>query len=486
MDKKEIDGLLSSLKLSSLALCERYSHQLKLVGLVGLLAACFISFATFSMAFSYVFPWADDYDYSAVVVDYGYWEAQKNLYLSWSGRYSATALMTSYYALAQFFSVSDVLTYRYSVAFVFLLALISLFSLFYFSIQENHFTKLLLVFSGTFLWFIITYDITEALFWLPGAFTYTVPAFLLVFLTLGCWHVRHSASPLRNITLIPLAILSVLLPGFVEPLGIWVLIYLFLWMGIEYSVSRRLIWQHLVVAVFVVIGLSIVILSPGNDVRSESVNAVVKHTRNPAYAIAGATFLGSDFFLRIININTLIWFGAVFLFGLYWKNQIRYQVVVAFALWLPVALLCIPLTFAIGSYFTGGTLPPRVQNCLFFLLMIGGTGTSLLFAFYSKWQKDLQIKVAAASFLLIFALGGKEFHVRIAHEFLKIAPTYKAEVVAMRKKLEASEKNSIVLIEKGSASPSKITRFWEPSTDPNHNGSLVRFYKLKEVRVASD
>ncbi len=208
----------------------------------------------------FIFPQADDFSYTSRVFELGYWGAQVSEYMKWTGRYSATA----------FLSISPLVwgsLWQYRLLPILLLLLI--FGSYVFLIKEIFGSRLRKYeewFFGLALTFLTVtgfHTISEGLYWLASAYSYTV-AIVFFNLSFAClW--AEQRSPLKY----ALASLSAfILIGCNETsMVIWIYTLgatsFFQWQK-NGRISRGLILVGLVSF----IGALIMIKSPGNAIRA--------------------------------------------------------------------------------------------------------------------------------------------------------------------------------------------------------------------------
>jgi hypothetical protein len=212
----------------------------------------------------YNHPSADDYCYAHRSRDMGFWTFQQDHYISWTGRYGATALLSlspiDYESLTFYRLVPIILFVAFAVSiYLFLKKLIPNTG------SRDRTILSLLIF---FLYIIRLPNITEAFYWISGSLTYQLASTLclLLFALIIHLHEQHQKHKRVFYTLLG-SILCIVIVGLNETSMMLLCIMLFLWLLIRSFMQEAINMTLLVMLLVTVAASLVVILAPGNAVR---------------------------------------------------------------------------------------------------------------------------------------------------------------------------------------------------------------------------
>ncbi|MFN4122692.1 MAG: DUF6056 family protein [Flavobacteriales bacterium] len=272
----------------------------------------FIFLVPWFLASFYSWPETDNYAYSSGMRDLDFLASCKQIYVEWSGRYSANAIISA--GLKYMGETPE----KYSLVILFLIS--SCFLLFYLSFRFLFYQYTLVLAILLTVWlFALLPDTAEGLFWLMGIGTYTIGAAFL-FLFAGVW---SRFQDKHFLLMVLLSGLIILINGFNE--AIWIalafLIVLFLF---SYFWEKKLLPPNFIVIALAAAFIVSIVLSafaPGNFVRasvsdvhqnfgfteiSQNLGVAFTHFKKMFYAIVHHPLFvyGSLFFLIIFTQQT--------------------------------------------------------------------------------------------------------------------------------------------------------------------------------------
>ena len=348
-----------------------------------LLGLCLLPFVVLSF---YSHPAMDDYSDALLRNSLSFWEAQRNLYLTWTGRFTTSLLLTE---------LSPVYHHWLNVYWLVPIgALLTLLGSLYLLISTltgtlwHRSTRLLASGLILALWLLRASSIAEVLYWYNGVAVYTLPtALLLLWLTamLRYWqaprHTQRHWLPL-------VGILSVALVGTNEFLALGtssIVGLLWLW-----ELARRGHRHYALLALLLLVGLAVAFsfLAPGNMQRAAVINRDV-----PLYWV-GLGSLGSSAYMLLnwLSNGTLLLTTALVLPALGrlaaaphtrlgWLGRIH-PVLMVLILFGILVLMSTPSYWA-----TGGMMPPRARAMLYLVFII--SWFTLIINILVHWRQSL-------------------------------------------------------------------------------------------------
>jgi hypothetical protein len=214
----------------------------------------------YMMTSFFIYPQADDYWYAAKFFDMGFWTTQVQEYLTWNGRYVATALLSTSPLVW-----GSLTFYRlYPILLIILLWLSSSFMV------RNVLREKLVKGEAFFIGLALTYltimafpTVSQGIYWLASAYTYTLSLVFLNFALGFFWKKNKSAFDYFMT-----CILSILLIGCNETIMVlW--LYVVGLTELLYFLKEKKIRTGtiIVLAVSLVAGI-FVLVAPGNSIRA--------------------------------------------------------------------------------------------------------------------------------------------------------------------------------------------------------------------------
>lgn len=231
---------------------------------VSLLIATIFLVAPFFYISIYNHPSADDYCYSDFGRSMGFWSAQVEHYLSWTGRYMATALLT-----VSPIDYNELTFYRVLPGLLFIIFGVSIL-VFVKAIIPGAETrdKAVLGFIIFFLYLYNVPDITEAFYWMPGAITYQLASILSLLLFSLVLRFREHEQKFKRRVLLVLACLMVITIVGLNEVSMMMLCIIFLgWFVMDFYRKRSVDTDLLVLLLVTIAAAAVVVAAPGNLVR---------------------------------------------------------------------------------------------------------------------------------------------------------------------------------------------------------------------------
>ena len=322
-------------------------------------------------------PSADDFSYSDFVNRLGFWNAQIENYYIWTGRYTATALLTVNpidYTNLTFYRILPVLL------------LISFsFSVYYFLnkllIKTRRRDIIVLTFLILFLYLYYTPNITEAFYWMAGSITYQLASILSLFLFSILLILFRIKDRKKKIFLTSLAsLLCIAIVGLNETSMLILVVITFLLFATNFYVKKSPDPILLILFVITAAASAVVILAPGNLVRM----AEKPGRFQLLYSITGSiktTLLYIASWLPMLLIMIALFSPLL--------NRIAGNIKVRFSLEklnfmhllsLALAFLGFIIICFFPSYWSQGGKPPaRTINVIYLLFIFGSFALSVLF-----------------------------------------------------------------------------------------------------------
>jgi hypothetical protein len=319
-------------------------------------------------------PSADDYCYAAKAHNLGFWNAQINSYLGWTGRYLSTFLLSfdilvkGKFILYKLFPVVLILSLFKSF--------FNLISLLFVGLSK----KDVFIITSLFVvvYFIQMPSISEGIYWFAGSMTYQLSNIISILFICSLIKV-FQLNRLKHLFFA--IIYMILLIGTNETsMVIWsvTLGSIFLYKSI---LSKKAEYHLLGVICVIFICSLLVILAPGNSVRG-------------AYFPESHQFFNSIFqSLRALIINGTRWFPLLFiltllLFGYLEKNtEIKSSQIFKVNPVLVFSVVCAItfLGFFISFWSMGNAPPLRTVNVISFYFMLGIL--YIMFILFFKYER---------------------------------------------------------------------------------------------------
>lgn len=373
----------------------------------------------------YAHPSADDYAFANKLINEGFLNSQVSWYLTWTGRYASTWLITAYLALF------NIVASFWFLPLSLILATCASFVVLFLSLPKGLISPRQAVCSGlglTALYLSGLPSTSEIIYWLAGAITYQIGNSLYLLLLAALVMLYRDDTYATGSPFWAASFLVLVNAGMNET--VMFLQSLTLALTVLYAFGKNLRQRYLLLALLILsmAGAAVVIVAPGNAVRS----TYFPLAHDFVFSIHNSVLTAARTFVRWsasgpLWLATLIWFPlasvAVRNFTAA-KPQLRAIAAAALA-WLSLlTLMYFPAFWSMGS-------PPPVRTLsICYLLFVTGwfVTVSLLAARFRL--RDGTFSVAYFRFVSmvfagsLFATGNGA----IAVTDLSIAPGYSAQL----------------------------------------------------------
>lgn len=324
-----------------------------------IIAIGLLSIFPFLIVSLYVHPSADDFNYYNRSHEFGFFEAQRAWYVSWSGRYFSTGVLSLQFLLKQPFNV-----YR-------LIPILLIVGLFYTVYKLVHlilypFSKKESLTFAFYLWILYVFQmptVYEGFYWLSGAITYQLANILLLWLIF--YFIKFMDSGKLTFYVIAIVLLLFLI-GSNEIYMLLVDLFILTVLFYDYFQTRQLNYYLLFFVLICVIFSLVVYLSPGNVIRASTytdqhkiVHALTKTISTAlSYVAIWIPFVALTSFIYIDNLNK--------------KRIVFVNKIMNVSPYLIVSTLFSVLFIGFfTSYWSVGKQPPiRAINSIYFIFLI--------------------------------------------------------------------------------------------------------------------
>ena len=379
----------------------------------------------------FTYPAADDFCFQERAVRLGFLGAQADWYATWSGRYTATALVSGVMLAGQSW-------YSPALALVVLAWLISLWLLLSacagnaFSRRDVALASLtLFVMYGAF-----APGLNGAFYWASAAFTYQISSILLLLMLAMNIGVMRRGLPDRMTgaliaVVIANLILGIVLGGTNETILPLALLLLAVGAVVARRVSPRVAPAWLAGFAGVAIAVAIVVVAPGNEVRWQ----YFPEGRHLLHALPSTAIRTLGFIVRE-SANPALWLATAlaaaplwnFLPGTLrdWMTRRRGWLVLL-ALWLAMVAAC----FFPAEYAVGAGPPGRARNIAYAVFLLGWIPVVTVVAERFLRDRHPFVSPPRVKPLLLLALGltlAASTQMRDIYKDLGNAPEYRREL----------------------------------------------------------
>jgi hypothetical protein len=446
-------------------------------------------FITLSIA---AFPAADDYCYAIKVGKLGFVGSQLDWYFNWSGRFSATALMS---LISMAGDIGDTYSQVLIVAQLVTVAAVFLFlrSLF----QQQFPLRYVLLTSLTFYVIFLTGlpDTAQYIYWTMGIADYAlgnVALLLLLAIAAQCELGGMTNRVLSILLFVTAAILSIIAVGTNELTMFCVMALLLGATALAIKHHTESVWFWIGLFIIAVLGALVSIFAPGNLARAQSL-ATDGMLRPPG--VLAAVLFFPWFLLRAAYwlANPAIWVSALIVLILSRESAInvlyRDKVFQRRWLYVPVfwATLLLALTglgFAIDHY----PLPERAESTVWLVFLLGWYPSFIIIFHYTVGDHAANFfepfKRLAVVFLAISILGSPNVVEAFKDTYRGLR--YWREMSARMNLIREAKNKGLTDIEVPSLSRPPRTLFTtEITTDPNNfrNTCLAEYRGLKSISL---
>ena len=400
-----------------------------------------LTIAPFLLLSLYNHPSADDFCYTVYANSMDFWEVQLDHYLTWTGRYTATYLLT----LSET-DTNNLLDHR----FLPIVLLISFpISIYFFFHQLFPRAKTLHKFSLTFVIFFSFMAsatvISEAFYWKPAALTYQL-ALILGFIFFGLFLSldRTKGNPKILLTIL-ISLLGIFIIGLNETTMIMLCAVLFLLLVVNSFRNKRIDPARAVIFVFALLAAIIVIKAPGNSVRmgdkSEKMDFMFSYTSSKELA---KWFILHQWLPLLIPVIILFWRSlkrtALLIRSRYRLHGLSLWHILLYGLFFYGLVL---LTFFPSFWSQGGQPPGRTINTICLLSITGIIAFVLLLIIYLENKNIGPMRMSRATQLF----AAMAVLLTIAHQTPNIRVAYRDLLKGRAEKYDSEMQQRYELIE---------------------------------------
>ena len=343
-----------------------------------LILALIITLSPFLYLAKFNHPSADDYCYTSKASYLGFVATQVDHWQTWSGRYTATALLSIFPV-----DHNDLFGYRLlpillfiSFGFSILFFLKSLFP------KGSNYDICALGFVIFFLYIFKAPNITEAFYWLAGSVTYQAASILTLFLFSVILSLLHQNVKWKKYFLTALgSLLGIFIVGLNEVSLFYLCTILFLWLIIRVYFTSKIDWGFIIIVATTILAASISISAPGNYMRID--NTINADQFNLPYSISSSLELAFDAiitWLPLLLLMLVIFWGSFRRLALQTRDY--YQTFRINGLHIIALIFFLFALMSLGYFPTfwtqGGEPPSRTINVILFLFLCGSVGLILI------------------------------------------------------------------------------------------------------------
>jgi hypothetical protein len=335
-------------------------------------------------------PSADDFNYSVVVRQYGFWGAQYYWYTQYCGRYFSTFLLS-----LNPLTVGSFMIYKL-MSFVLIIISFSSFYLFVNKLfNKSKITeKLYITFFVFFSFILMMPSLTEGYYWFTGAYSYQTGNIMTLFLF--ALLISNNEKPSRWKFILS-AIVVAFLAGTNEYSLLFLVLMLLLINIISFLRFKKVNYYYLTLFIISVIGFLVDYFAPGNTYRASFDPG--KHQF--LFSLKSSLIQAVDVLSHWWWIGILI-IGAAFIIAsgkVYEKSKSRFESIYLNPF---LVLIIIFATVAAGffpCYWSLGLYPPlRSINNIYFYFIIGSVYTGICSAIFVK---NAGVKIPGLQYLQI-------------------------------------------------------------------------------------
>ncbi len=364
----------------------------------------FFSILPFLILSIYVNPCWDDFDYSETAFQNGFFKAQYIWYITWSGRYFSTAVLSSVNPLI----FRSILGYKILTLIFILLFIFSIYFLIS-EISKNYISKKhKLICALAFCYFFVLGmpNVGLGLFWLPSSVIYQFANILIAILIILLIKFLNNKERTSYKLIISICFFIFAIEGSNEVSMLTTTVF-FVSVFIVITINQKKINKHLLLfAVVSIISFCLMYFAPGNEYRL-STNP---ESHQLFFSIKNSFIDLFQFILgRIYNLQLLI-FTLLFI-SFYSKNIVGKKSVDITLVLNPIYSIILFLSILFSGMFVsywslGISTPSRTLNVIYFLFLLGWFINIILILNYLYIKKKFEFKYLPkyAFIILCFAV----------------------------------------------------------------------------------
>ena len=434
-------------------------------------------------------PIADDYGLAHEVRTRGFWEAHTHWYNNWTGRWLGMDV-TSFFVM-----VTDISPSWYWIVpwFMFMGTFVSFYLLLY-ALGTRYLPKTTLLWGSLGLTLIYTArvpTIAEGYYWLMGSTCYTLGNILVIFALALVGFMLRTPSPLRRwIYTLAASLLVVAAAGTNEVLMMLMVVGFAPFVLILFVGKNSVRFHMLMIFVFACIGAAIVILAPGNALRSE--HFPMQHRL--MFSVVSSIRDAFGYFKHWIT-DSLVLSSTLLLLPIVTKASSNVQIPKERRkIWLlfPLLWLILFVLSFFPTFWAMGIHPPeRTLNLIYFLFLMGWYASVIILTLILLPERKTVVLVprylrTAANIVFLVSLLLLPNFYTAAKDLLSQARPYYKEI---RQRVETTQRSvdgnlGYVNIRPLRHRPTTLfSRNFEFRDDPDHwvNYDWERYWGLKVI-----
>ena len=318
-------------------------------------------------------PSADDYCYVVMAMKSGYWQAQYDSYMTWSGRYVATFFLVSNPLLSGSF-----IGYQVMSSLLLILTVLSCASFVKVLLVKNRIDRSVIAVSFLFLFLYLIKMPTsvEGFFWLAGAITYQLAN--IAFLTLVTLLIKIEQPKRNNWKWLGAVLLCIVICGSNETSMLELLYFLVALMIFEYAYANRIPKHYYLLLVVSLLAAFVVLLAPGNAIRASYFTGNKEIVQSLISAVSASFFLLQHWLQDVLILLVLF---IPFLKQIEVNRAVTRPILLGYPLFI-FGILVIGYFPAFWSM--GGVPPARAMNVVYFLFIASCLHYAVLCISYGK------------------------------------------------------------------------------------------------------
>lgn len=441
---------------------------------------------TFIINCFFAYPQTDDFCYSSISRSMGFFETQYHVYVTWSGRFTSTALLSInplvYGALAG---------YKLLFAIFIIVQFISIY------ILTDVVTKKTILWSEKLVFTLILFftyldqmeDVRSGLYWMAGVITYQAAGTIYILYIAQLLSIKEKLNYGSLIDKLIPTLLVLILMGTNEIIMALVLVITALFILDSYLMKKRVNAFMIILGAMAFIGSCIVIIAPGTFARLSEYPQQKNFLKILWYSIekffaSAAIWITSPLTLILTVTVLLAVINKPKLKLLFSSYKIKYSTFLLFSL----TTLC----FFIPYWSTG--MPPvnRVINMIYLFFMLGWLMNIAIFcSHYSEniiqLTKKIPVKVgcpiAVVYLIILFSLSTSNFI--LVYKDLLSGSSFQYNVQMKQRESQILNSDSDkILLENITITPRSLYFFFI-SNDPKYwiNGCYASYFGKKNVSL---
>lgn len=437
----------------------------------------------------FAYPQTDDFCYSQIARSMGFFKAQYHVYVTWSNRYTSTALLSI-----------NPLVYKslagYKLAFA-LLILVQLTSIY---LLTDAITKKILswqekiIFALAMLFAFIDQmdDIRSGLYWMAGVITYQVAETLLFSYIALLMFMRQGSKYDNMLNKCLVIMLAILLGGTNEIVMALTLLITSLVIISSYAEKKFISSFQIVTFMAVIAGSSICLLAPGNFNRMSDYHDRKNIIITAWYALNSSI---APMQVWLTSPLTLILMAMV-MFAVISKPQLRilfggFRIVSSVFLLLLIMFIC----FFIPYFGTGMYPQNRVVNMIYLFFLIGLIiNVAIISAHYGETIQCFMMKIpfktgciiVAAFMFVLLTLGTSNFMLVTKDLISGHSFSYYEQMRQRESQVVNSDKDDLTLEEITSTPGSLFFYFIGQDKDYWVNSCYAKYFDKKSVALINN